>query len=43
MIGPDLTDILISVGRIGLENDNVEQIDINPLIMSGCAAPLGGL
>jgi acetyl-CoA synthetase (ADP-forming) len=30
-----LADILISVGRIGLENDAVKEIDINPLILSG--------
>ncbi len=28
-----LADILISVGRIGLENDAVKEIDINPLIL----------
>ncbi len=30
-----LADILINVGRIGLENDAVKEIDINPLILSG--------
>ena len=30
-----LADILINVGRIGLENDSVKEIDINPLILSG--------
>ena len=30
-----LADILIEVGRIGLENDAVKEIDINPLILSG--------
>ena len=30
-----LADILLNVGRIGLENDNVKEIDINPLIISG--------
>ena len=30
-----LADILISVGRIGLENDAVKEIDINPLILAG--------
>ena len=30
-----LADILINVGRIGLENDEVKEIDINPLILSG--------
>ncbi len=29
-----LADILIAVGRIGLENDNIKEIDINPLIIS---------
>ncbi len=29
-----LADILINVGRIGLENDAVKEIDINPLILS---------
>jgi len=30
-----MAEILINVGRIGLENDNVKEIDINPLIISG--------
>ncbi len=30
-----LADILINVGRIGLENEAVKEIDINPLILSG--------
>ncbi len=30
-----LSHILIAVGRIGLENDAVKEIDINPLILSG--------
>ena len=30
-----LSDILIQVGRIGLENDSIKEIDINPLIISG--------
>jgi len=30
-----LADILIAVGRIGLENDDVKEIDINPLILQG--------
>ena len=30
-----LADILINVGRIGLENDAIKEIDINPLILSG--------
>jgi len=30
-----LADILLNVGRIGLENDKVKEIDINPLIISG--------
>ena len=30
-----LADILINVGRIGLENDVVKEIDINPIIISG--------
>ena len=30
-----LTDILIALGRIGLENENIKEIDINPLILSG--------
>jgi len=30
-----LADILIKVGRIGLENDGIKEIDINPVILSG--------
>lgn len=30
-----LAQILINVGRIGLENDAIKEIDINPLILSG--------
>jgi len=30
-----LADILIAVGRIGLEKDDVKEIDINPLILQG--------
>jgi len=30
-----LADILIKVGRIGLENEKVKEIDINPVILSG--------
>ncbi len=30
-----LADILITVGRIGLENDEIQEIDINPLILRG--------
>ena len=30
-----LCQILITVGRIGLENPGVKEIDINPLILSG--------
>jgi len=30
-----LADILINVGRIGLENEQVKEIDINPVIISG--------
>ena len=29
-----LADILINVGRIGLENKAVKEIDINPVILS---------
>ena len=29
------SDILIKVGQIGLENENVKEIDINPVIISG--------
>ena len=30
-----LVDILIALGRIGLENENIKEIDINPLILTG--------
>jgi len=30
-----LSDILINVGRIGLENDSIKEIDINPVIITG--------
>ena len=30
-----LADILTSLGRIGLENDSIREIDINPLIITG--------
>ncbi len=30
-----LVDILIKVGKIGLENEEVKEIDINPVILSG--------
>ncbi len=30
-----LCDILVQVGEIGMENDSVQEIDINPLILSG--------
>lgn len=29
-----LANILINVGRIGIENDNIKEIDINPIILS---------
>ena len=29
-----LAEILINVGRIGMENDAVKEIDINPIILS---------
>ena len=31
---PMLADILIAVGQIGLENDRIKEIDINPVIIS---------
>jgi len=34
-----LADILIALGRIGLENENIKEIDINPLILS-CGKPV---
>ncbi len=30
-----MAQILINIGRIGLENDKIKEIDINPLIISG--------
>ena len=30
-----LADILIALGKIGLENESIKEIDINPLIISG--------
>jgi acyl-CoA synthetase (NDP forming) len=30
-----LADILIKVGQIGMENDRIKEIDINPMILSG--------
>ena len=30
-----LTDILITIGKIGMENEAIKEIDINPLIISG--------
>jgi len=30
-----LADMLINVGRIGIENENVKEIDINPVVISG--------
>jgi acetyl-CoA synthetase (ADP-forming) len=33
-----LSDILIQVGRIGLENEYVKEIDINPVILCGSQA-----
>ena len=30
-----LADILMTVGQIGIENDRIKEIDINPLIISG--------
>ncbi len=29
-----LADILVALGKIGLENENIKEIDINPLILS---------
>ena len=29
-----LADILVASGKIGLENENIKEIDINPLILS---------
>ena len=30
-----LADVLITIGKIGMENEKIEEIDINPLIISG--------
>ena len=30
-----LSDILINIGKIGLEQEHVKEIDINPLILTG--------
>jgi len=30
-----LSEMLINVGKIGVENDAVKEIDINPVIISG--------
>jgi acetyl-CoA synthetase (ADP-forming) len=30
-----LAEMLVTVGRIGIENDRIKEIDINPLIISG--------
>jgi acetyl-CoA synthetase (ADP-forming) len=30
-----LADILIAIGNLGIENDAVEEVDINPVIISG--------
>ena len=30
-----LAEMLTTVGRIGIENDRIEEIDINPVIISG--------
>ncbi|WP_299982895.1 acetate--CoA ligase family protein [Desulfobacula sp.] len=30
-----LTDILLTIGKIGIENESIKEIDINPLIISG--------
>ena len=30
-----LCDILMKVGKIGMENDLIQEIDINPLILAG--------
>jgi succinyl-CoA synthetase beta subunit len=30
-----LADILITIGRIGLKNKQIKEIDINPIIISG--------
>ncbi len=33
-----LADILVSLGRIGMDDERVQEIDINPLIVSGSTA-----
>ncbi len=33
-----LSNILISLGKLGMENDNISEVDINPLIISGSKA-----
>jgi len=30
-----LSEMLINVGKIGIENDAIKEIDINPVIISG--------
>jgi hypothetical protein len=30
-----LTEMLITVGKIGVENDAIKEIDMNPVIISG--------
>jgi len=30
-----MTQLLINTGRIGLENERIREIDINPVIISG--------
>jgi len=30
-----LSEVLINVGEIGIENDKIKEIDINPVIISG--------
>jgi acetyl-CoA synthetase (ADP-forming) len=30
-----LAEMLMTVGRIGIENDRIQEIDINPVIISG--------
>lgn len=35
-----LTEMLINVGRIGLENDAVKEIDVNPVIISKTGKPI---
>jgi acetyl-CoA synthetase (ADP-forming) len=31
----ELAGVLVAVGRIGVENDQVKEIDVNPLIIRG--------